>query len=115
MPLSWISFWPTRTSAGFDTLVREVTAMAMSLPLMSALVTTLCAPNAEFSTESTISTPAPLPPPHVVGRHLGLLDQNQTLRRAYLSDPDPINSYGLPQSYADMGPAFVLRTQRAAF
>jgi S1-C subfamily serine protease len=56
-----------------------------------------------------------LPWPQVVQRHLAILDQNPTLKDAYLSAPDPVTFFGLPQSYADMGPAFVLRCQRVAF
>jgi S1-C subfamily serine protease len=58
---------------------------------------------------------AGLPWDQIVRRHLALLDQNATLKRSYLSDPDPVTTFGLPQSIADMGPAVVLRAQRAAF
>jgi serine protease DegS len=51
----------------------------------------------------------------VVTRHLAILDQNPTLKAVYLRAPDPVNYFGLPQAYADMGPAFVLRCQRVAF
>ena len=33
----------------------------------------------------------------------------------FLSDPDWLNHYGLPQSYGDFGNVFVIRAQRAVF
>src|SRR5579884_740929 len=56
-----------------------------------------------------------LPWDQVVARHLAILDQNPALKAAYLGAPDPVNFFGLPQSYADMGPALVLRCQRVSF
>src|SRR5207245_10821599 len=56
-----------------------------------------------------------LPWEQVVARHLALLDRSGPLRAAYLDAPDPVERYGLPQSFADVGPALVLRAQRAAF
>lgn len=56
-----------------------------------------------------------LPWNQVVARHLAILDQNAAIRQTYLSTPDAVNVYGLPQSYADMGPAYVVRAQRVAF
>ena len=43
------------------------------------------------------------------------LEQSAPLRTAYLAAPDPVETFGLPQAYADVGPAVVLRAQRAAF
>lgn len=56
-----------------------------------------------------------LPWDQVVARHLSLLDANPQLRRAYFADATPVETFGLPQAIADMGPAVVLRSQRAAF
>jgi hypothetical protein len=68
-------------------------------------------------------TPRPLDPsadsgldwPAVVARHQAMLEQDRAIRAAYFADPDPIQRYGLPMSYADLGPAFVIRCQRAVF
>lgn len=48
----------------------------------------------------------------VVKAHLALLDANPAIKARYLSVPDPINLYGLPMSYADMGNNYTLRAQR---
>src|SRR5438552_101386 len=42
-----------------------------------------------------------LPWDQVVARHLALLDRSAPLRAAYLATPDPVETFGLPQSYAD--------------
>ena len=51
----------------------------------------------------------------VLDRHLAMLDTNDSIKQAYLSDPSFIDHYGLPVAYADMGNSFVLRAQRATF
>ncbi|MDP2659795.1 MAG: sulfatase-like hydrolase/transferase, partial [Dehalococcoidia bacterium] len=51
----------------------------------------------------------------VVQRHLAFLDQDQNIKDRYFSDADWLDHYGLPQSYADFGDLFVVRTQRAVF
>ncbi len=51
----------------------------------------------------------------VVQRHLAFLDQDRNIRDRYFSDTDWLDHYGLPQSYADFGDLFVVRTQRAVF
>ena len=51
----------------------------------------------------------------VVARHLSFLDQNASIKGVFLSDPDWLNHYGLPVSYADEGNSFVVRAQRATF
>jgi len=48
----------------------------------------------------------------VVSNHLALLDQNQTIRRQYLSGADPVLLNGLPMSLQDFGTVIVLRAQR---
>ena len=48
-------------------------------------------------------------------RHLSFLDQNDAIKKVYNSDPQPIDHYGLPVAYADMGNSFVIRAQRATF
>jgi hypothetical protein len=66
-------------------------------------------------------TPRPLDPapdtglawPAVVARHQAMLDQDRAIRAVYLADPDPVQRFGLPMSFADMGAAFVIRCQRA--
>lgn len=51
----------------------------------------------------------------VARRHWALLDVNQAIRARYWQDSDPLNHFGLPMSYADMGNCFVVRAQRAIF
>jgi hypothetical protein len=68
-------------------------------------------------------TPRPLDPapdtglawPQVVARHQALLDRDAAIKAVYFADPDPIARFGLPMSAEDMGPAFVVRCQRAVF
>ena len=51
----------------------------------------------------------------VVARHQAFLDQNAAIKKAYFSDPSPIDHFGLPVAYADEGNSFVIRAQRATF
>ena len=51
----------------------------------------------------------------VVRRHQAFLDQNQAIKARYFADPDPVNHFGLPVAYADMGNSYVIRAQRATF
>jgi len=51
----------------------------------------------------------------VVARHQAFLDQNAAIKKAYFSDPSPIDHFGLPVAYADEGSSFVIRAQRATF
>ena len=51
----------------------------------------------------------------IVKRHQAFLDQNEAIKKAYFSDPSPIDHFGLPVAYADMGNSFVIRCQRATF
>lgn len=51
----------------------------------------------------------------VVGRHLAFLDQNPAIRARYWADPSPIEHFGLPMGYDDMGNVYVIRAQRAVF
>ncbi len=51
----------------------------------------------------------------VVARHQAMLDRNPAIRAAYWSDPDPVNHFGLPMAYADLGNVLVLRAQRVVF
>jgi hypothetical protein len=51
----------------------------------------------------------------IVARRWGLLDTNDAIKERYFGDPSPLDHYGLPVSYADLGESFVLRAQRAAF
>jgi hypothetical protein len=68
-------------------------------------------------------TPRPLDPaadtglawPAVVARHQSILSQDAAIRAAYFADPAPLDRFGLPLSFADMGPALVVRCQRAVF
>lgn len=59
---------------------------------------------------------ASLPFGQVVQNRLKLLEAHPALRTAYLAAPDPLEANGLPVApVTDMGPAYVLRTQRKAF
>ncbi len=51
----------------------------------------------------------------VAKRHQGFLDQNEAIKKVYFADPYPVDHYGLPVAYADMGNSFVIRAQRATF
>ncbi|MHB1162699.1 MAG: hypothetical protein ACYC3V_20550, partial [Chloroflexota bacterium] len=51
----------------------------------------------------------------VVKRHQAFLDQNEAIKKVYFADPYPIDHFGLPVAYADMGNSFVIRAQRATF
>ena len=51
----------------------------------------------------------------VVARHQSFLNQNEAIKKAYFADPSPIDHFGLPVAYADMGNSFVVRCQRATF
>src|SRR3990172_4251002 len=46
----------------------------------------------------------------VVQRHVAFLDQDRNIKDRYFSDADWLDHYGLPQSYADFGDLFVVRT-----
>ena len=48
-------------------------------------------------------------------RHWAFLDTNAAIKARYWQDPDPLNHFGLPVSYADEGNCFVVRAQRAIF
>ncbi|MBI4492103.1 MAG: hypothetical protein HY690_04855 [Chloroflexi bacterium] len=49
----------------------------------------------------------------VVARHVGLLDPYPALREYYLSDPDWLETYGLPLAVEQYGPVVGVRLQRA--
>ncbi|MGI5837883.1 MAG: hypothetical protein ACOX87_15515, partial [Chloroflexota bacterium] len=51
----------------------------------------------------------------IVQRHQAFLDQNEAIKEVYFADPSPIEHFGLPVAYADMGNSFVIRCQRATF
>jgi hypothetical protein len=51
----------------------------------------------------------------VVQRHLSFLDGDEAIKARFLSNPDWLEHYGLPVSYADIGNSFVVRAQRATF
>src|SRR5581483_10338682 len=51
----------------------------------------------------------------VKARHLGFLDGNPAIKDMFLSNPDWLNQYGLPVSFADYPSVYVVRAQRAAF
>ena len=50
--------------------------------------------------------------PDVVQAHLALLDANPAIKARYFSVPDPVDLFGLPMSYGDMGNNYTLRAQR---
>lgn len=49
----------------------------------------------------------------VIQAHLAILDADPAIKAKYLSDPDWLDHYGLPMALQDMGPAVVMRAQRA--
>ncbi|MBI4493660.1 MAG: hypothetical protein HY690_12790, partial [Chloroflexi bacterium] len=49
----------------------------------------------------------------VVARHVELLDPYPALREYYLSDPDWLETYGLPLAVEQYGPVVGVRLQRA--
>lgn len=49
----------------------------------------------------------------VVQAHLAILDADPAIKAKYLADPDWLDHYGLPMALQDMGPAVVMRGQRA--
>ena len=51
----------------------------------------------------------------VKARHWAMLERNPAIQAAYWADPDPLNHFGLPMAYADLGNVLVLRAQRAVF
>ena len=51
----------------------------------------------------------------VLQRHWAFLDTNEAIKARYWSDPAPLDHFGLPMSYQDMGNSFVVRAQRAVF
>ena len=51
----------------------------------------------------------------VLARHWAMLDRNPAIQALYWNDPDPVNHFGLPMAYADLGNVLVLRAQRAVF
>ena len=51
----------------------------------------------------------------VMARHWAMLDRNPAIQAVYWADPDPVNHFGLPMAYADLGNVLVLRAQRAVF
>ena len=51
----------------------------------------------------------------VLQRHWEFLDTNAAIKARYWSDPAPLDHFGLPMSYRDMGNSFVVRAQRAVF
>jgi hypothetical protein len=53
--------------------------------------------------------------PEVVSNHQALLDLNLAIRGKYFSVDDPINLFGLPMSFGDMGNNYTLRAQRVVF
>lgn len=50
---------------------------------------------------------------NVVQAHLALLDADPPIKARYMGDPDWLDHFGLPMALQDMGPAVVLRGQRA--
>jgi hypothetical protein len=56
-----------------------------------------------------------LPFDAVIARHLAFLNNDEAIRATYFADPDPINNFGLPMSFKDYGPFYVIRCQRASF
>ncbi|MBI4319185.1 MAG: M1 family metallopeptidase [Chloroflexi bacterium] len=48
----------------------------------------------------------------VVASHLAVLDSNPGIKAQFNSVPNPVNVYGLPMAYADMGNNYTLRAQR---
>src|SRR5262249_20901821 len=66
-------------------------------------------------------TPRPLDPSpdtglawsQVVARHQAVVDRDAAITAAYFAVDDRVSRYGLPMSAEDMGPAFVVRAQRA--
>ncbi|MCL5957967.1 MAG: M1 family metallopeptidase [Chloroflexi bacterium] len=51
--------------------------------------------------------------PEVVRSHQALLEANPAIKAAYFGVNDPVNLFGLPVAYADMGNNVTLRAQRA--
>lgn len=51
----------------------------------------------------------------VLHRHWDFLNTNSAIRTRCFTDPNALEHFGLPMSYADMGIAFVVRTQRVVF
>src|SRR5919108_449351 len=51
----------------------------------------------------------------IIARRWGFLDTNEAIKARYFGAPAPLDHFGLPVSYADLGDSFVLRAQRAAF
>ena len=51
----------------------------------------------------------------ILQRHWAFLDTNAAIKARYWSDPAPLDHFGLPMSYRDMGNSFVVRAQRAVF
>ncbi|MGI8912711.1 MAG: hypothetical protein ACR2JY_02790 [Chloroflexota bacterium] len=51
--------------------------------------------------------------PTVMQAHLAILDADPAIKAKYLSDPNWLDHYGLPMALQDMGPAVVMRGQRA--
>lgn len=65
---------------------------------------------APFADEASLSSQ------EILDKRLRLLDTNVTLRAAYFSSPDFLETNGLPVApVTDVGPALVLRAQRRAF
>lgn len=56
-----------------------------------------------------------LPFSAVINRHLAFLNNDPAIRARYFADRDPITNFGLPMSFKDYGPVFVIRCQRASF
>ena len=48
-------------------------------------------------------------------RHWAFLDWNSAIRARYWADSAPLEHFGLPMSYEDMGNAYVVRAQRVVF
>jgi hypothetical protein len=48
-------------------------------------------------------------------RHLAFLDGNTAIKQLFLANPDWLNQYGLPLSFADYPNVYVVRGQRAVF
>lgn len=51
----------------------------------------------------------------VTSRHWAFLDASPAIKTRYWQDGDPLNHFGLPVSYGDMGNCLVIRAQRAIF
>ena len=51
----------------------------------------------------------------VLQRHWAFLETNEAIKARYWSDSAPLDHFGLPMSYQDMGNSFVVRAQRAVF